>query len=65
MTNGTGLNPNILREKYDITEGGRGRNRNEYNLSLTNENRDALASFSNISSIKRKVEKNIMPNIKK
>jgi signal peptidase I len=56
-TNGTGLNPNILREKYDITEGGRGRNRNEYNLSLTNENRDALASFSNISSIKRKVEK--------
>jgi len=57
MTNGTGLNPNILREKYDITEGGRGRNRNEYNLSLTNENRDALASFSNISSIKRKVEK--------
>ncbi|MDC0909070.1 signal peptidase I [Flavobacteriales bacterium] len=56
-TNSTGLNPNILREKYDITEGGRGRNRNEYNLSLTNENRDALASFSNISSIKRKVEK--------
>ena len=56
-TNGTGLNPNILREKYDITEGGRGRNRNEYNLSLTNANRDALASFSNISSIKRKVEK--------
>ena len=56
-TNGTGLNPNILREKYDITEGGLGRNRNEYNLSLTNENRDALASFSNISSITRKVEK--------
>jgi signal peptidase I len=55
-TNGTGLNPNILREKYDITEGGRGRNRNEYNLSLTNENRDVLASFSNISSIERKVE---------
>ena len=56
-TNGTGLNSNILREKYDITEGGLGRNRNEYNLSLTNENRDALASFSNISSITRKVEK--------
>ena len=30
---------------------------NEYNLTLTNENRDALASFSNISSIIRKVEK--------
>ena len=56
-TNGTGLNSNILREKYDITEGGLGRNRNEYNLTLTNENRDALASFSNISSITRKVEK--------
>lgn len=56
-TNGTGLNTKILYEKYDITEGGYGRNRNEYNLTLTNENRDALASFSNISSIIRKVEK--------
>jgi signal peptidase I len=56
-TNGTGLNTKILYEKYDITEGGYGRNRNEYNLTLTNENRDALASFSNISSITRKVEK--------
>ena len=56
-TNGTGLSKKILYEKYDITEGGYGRNRYEQNLTLTNENRDALASFSNITSIIRKVEK--------
>jgi len=56
-TKGTGLNPNILYEKYDITEGGYGRNKNEYNLTLTNESRDAIQSFTNVSSIKRQYEK--------
>ena len=56
-TKGTGLNPNILYEKYDITEGGYGRNKNEYNLTLTNESRDALSKFPNITSVKKQVEK--------
>ena len=56
-TKGTGLNPNILYEKYDITEGGYGRNKNEYNLTLTNESRDAIQSFTNVSSVKRQYEK--------
>lgn len=56
-TNGNGLNTRILYEKYDITEGGYGRNKNEYNLTLTDESRDALSTFSNIKSLTRKVEK--------
>tara|TARA_B100000902_G_C27296587_1_gene910337 strand:- start:183 stop:1457 length:1275 start_codon:yes stop_codon:yes gene_type:complete len=56
-TQGTGLNPNILYEKYDITEGGYGRNRNEYNLTLTNEGRDALKNFPNVTAIKKRTEK--------
>jgi len=56
-TKGTGLNPNILYEKYDITEGGYGRNKNEYNLTLTNESRDAIQSFTNVTSVKRQYEK--------
>jgi len=56
-TKGTGLNPNILYEKYDITEGGYGRNKNEYNLTLTNESRNALSKFPNITSVKKQVEK--------
>ena len=56
-TKGTGLNPNILYEKYDITEGGYGRNKNEYNLTLTNESRDALQNFTNVTSVKRQYEK--------
>ncbi len=56
-TKGTGLNPNILYEKYDITEGGYGRNQNEYNLTLTNESRDALSEFPNVTSVKKQVEK--------
>ena len=56
-TKGTGLNPNILYKKYDITEGGYGRNRNEYNLTLTNEGRDALKTFPNVTSIKKRTEK--------
>lgn len=56
-TQGTGLNPNILYKKYDITEGGYGRNRNEYNLTLTNDSRDALSNFPNVTKVKRRVEK--------
>jgi len=56
-TKGTGLNPNILYEKYDITEGGYGRNKNEYNLTLTNESRDAIQSFTNVTSVKKQYEK--------
>mgnify|MGYP001248806103 CR=1 FL=1 len=56
-TKGTGLNPNILLKKYDITEGGYGRNRNEYNLTLTDANRDALSTFPNIIKLERKIEK--------
>jgi len=55
-TQGTGLNPNILYKKYDITEGGYGRNQNEYNLTLTNEGRDALKTFPNVTSIKKRTE---------
>jgi len=56
-TIGTGLNPNILLKKYDITEGGYGRNRNEYNLTLTESNRDALRTFKNVTKLERRVEK--------
>ena len=55
-TKGTSLNPKILLEKYDITEGGYGRNRNEYNLTLTEANRDALLSFSNVSKVEKRIE---------
>ena len=55
-TKGNGLNPNILLEKYDITEGGYGRNRNEYNLTLTDVNFDALRAFPNVTKIKKRVE---------
>jgi len=56
-TKGAGLNLQKLYKKYDITEGGYGRNRNEYNLTLTNESREALKTFSNVT----KVEKIITP----
>ena len=56
-TQGTGLNPSILYKKYDITEGGYGRNRSEYNLTLTNNSRDALQTFPNVIEVKRTVEK--------
>ena len=56
-TKGAGLNPSILLEKYDITEGGYGRNRNEYNLTLTDFNRDALSTFHNITKIEKGIEK--------
>ncbi|MDC0204575.1 signal peptidase I [Flavobacteriales bacterium] len=56
-TEGTGLNPNILYEKYDITEGGYGRNRNEYILKLTNSSADALKQFPNVTSVTKILEK--------
>lgn len=56
-TQGTGLNPKILYEKYDITEGGYGRNRNEYSLTLTNNSRDALKTFPNVTKIDKNIEK--------
>ena len=51
-----GLNPNILYQKYDITEGGYGRNKNEYSLTLTDINRDAIKNFSNVTSVKKRIE---------
>ena len=56
-TKGAGLNPNILYKKYDITEGGYGRNQNEYNLTLTNESRDAISKFPNVTAVKKRTEK--------
>jgi signal peptidase I len=55
-TKGIGLNPKILYEKYDITEGGYGRNQNEYILTLTNKNRDALSTFPNVKSVEKRVK---------
>jgi len=54
---GRGLNQEMLYKKFDITEGGYGRNRNEYNLILTNSSRDALNNFSNVTTMERRVEK--------
>ncbi|MEE2700089.1 MAG: signal peptidase I [Bacteroidota bacterium] len=56
QTKGSGLNPKILLEKYDITEGGYGRNQNEYMLTLTNKNRDAIASFPNVKSVNKRIK---------
>jgi len=56
-TNGIGLNPNILYEKYDITEGGYGKNRNEYILKLTNSSLDALKRFPNVISATKMIQK--------
>jgi len=56
-TKGAGLNPNILYEKYDITEGGYGRNKNEYILKLTDSSVDALKKFPNVTSVTKILEK--------
>ena len=55
-TKGSGLNTNILYEKYNITEGGYGNNKNEYYLTLTDENRDQVKKFKNVVSIKKRIE---------
>ena len=56
-TKGSGLNPKILYEKYDITEGGYGRNQNEYMLTLTDKNKEVLATFPNVISTNRAIKK--------
>ena len=57
QTTGNGLNPEILYKKYDITEGGYGKNRNEYILTLTDYNKEALEKIKNIKSININTEK--------
>ena len=56
QTKGSGLNPKILYQKYDITEGGYGRDQNEYMLTLTNNSRDAIATFPNVKSINKRIK---------
>lgn len=56
-TKGRELNHDVLRKRYDITEGGYGRNQNEYNLTLTNESRDAISKFPNVTAVKKRTEK--------
>jgi len=56
-TKGSGLNPKVLYEKYDITEGGYGKNQNEYMLTLTKKSRDALSTFTNVKSIDKRIKK--------
>ncbi len=69
-TKGAGLNPNILYEKYDITEGGYGRNQNEYILNLTDASKDAIQQFPNVTAVNKQIEKagqyssNIFPHNK-
>lgn len=56
LTKGAGLNPNILYKKHDITEGGYGKNKNEYILKLTNHSRDELIKFPNVTSVTKITE---------
>tara|TARA_B100000902_G_scaffold38951_1_gene46336 strand:+ start:2515 stop:3768 length:1254 start_codon:yes stop_codon:yes gene_type:complete len=68
-TKGSGLNPNILYQKYDITEGGYGRNKNEYTLTLTEESRKAIQKFTNVINITKRISETryhdyIFPNQK-
>ena len=55
-TKGSGLNPKVLYKKFDVTEGSRGSNVNEYNLFLTDEAASGLKSFTNVSSIKQNID---------
>ena len=55
-TKGSGLNPKVLYKKFDVTEGSRGSNVNEYNLFLTDEAASGLKSFTNVNSIKRNID---------
>lgn len=65
-TKGSGLNTKMLIEKYDITEGSYGKNKNEYILTLTDKNKEALSKFKNINTIRRLKEtqkgEHIFPN---
>jgi signal peptidase I len=56
-TKGSGLNPKILYEKFDITEGGYGKSKNEYMLTLTNQSKDAISNFPNVTSIEKRYKK--------
>ena len=55
-TKGSGLNPKLLYKKFDITEGSRGSNINEYNLFLTDEALEGLNEFKNVKSITQNID---------
>ena len=55
-TKGSGLNPKLLYKKFDITEGSRGSNVNEYNLFLTDEALKGLNEFKNVKSITQNID---------
>ena len=55
-TKGSGLNPKLLYKKFDITEGSRGSNMNEYNLFLTDEALEGLNEFKNVKSITQNID---------
>jgi len=55
-TKGSGLNPKLLYKKFDITEGSRGSNMNEYNLFLTDEALNGLNEFKNVKSITQNID---------
>jgi signal peptidase I len=54
-TKGSGLNPKILYEKFDITEGSRGENPNEYNLFLTDESYKGIQKFNNVELVEKRI----------
>ena len=57
-TKGTGLNSNILYKKYDITEPiKRGVNPNEYNITLTDNSRDAFKTLPYVTQVEKRIEK--------
>ena len=56
-TKSSGLNPKILYEKFDITEGRRGKNPNEYILQLTDTTKSELLKFNNVVTIDREINK--------
>jgi len=57
-TTNTGLNPKILYDKFDITEGRRGGNPNEYNLFLTDKSSEGIQKFKNVISVERNIDAN-------
>ena len=69
-TTNTGLNPKILYDKFDITEGRRGSNPNEYNLFLTDNSSEGIKKFNNVISVEKNIDTNkrnleyIFPNNK-
>ena len=62
-TNGTGLNKNILYKKHDITEPiKRGVNPNEYNITLTDNSRDAFKTFPYVTRVEKRIDKKGISN---